>query len=33
MSERFEKFRVVLKTGFDDVEWIKRRLGHGYLKL
>jgi hypothetical protein len=32
-SERFKKFRVVLKPGFENVKWVKKRMDHGYLNL
>jgi len=32
-NERFDKFRVVLKHGFNKVPWVSKRMGHGYLTL
>jgi hypothetical protein len=32
-TERYTKFRVTLKDGFENVPWIKKRMDHGYLRL
>lgn len=32
-KERFDKFRVVLLPGFENVKWIKYRMEKGYLNL